>query len=189
MSFTYKLISFFQSNQDNGGSTVGLLASTLEGRNVYMRVVLASERKPLPKQMQYELLLKKRNQQPSFSCARRVYIRGGHGAGVDSGKISRFSFGVGCRVKNLWKMDSGPLVFGNSRSLRGLFYTCRFISKNIAEFRLHRWYPESEQQSDAQIWKIFRPGFKNVRTGAESVSNNVTTATSAFQKGPQFEIA
>jgi len=31
------------------------------------------------------------------------------------------------------------------------------------------------------------PGFINFGTGAES--ENVTTATSAFQKGPQFEIA
>jgi len=56
------LISFFQSNQDNAGSRVDLLASTSEGRNVHMRVVLSSERKPLPQQMQYELLMKKRNQ-------------------------------------------------------------------------------------------------------------------------------
>jgi len=62
VSFTYKLISFFQSHQDNVGSAVGLLASTSEGRNIHMKVVQASERKPLPNQMQYEPLLKKRNQ-------------------------------------------------------------------------------------------------------------------------------
>jgi len=83
-----------------------------------------------------------------------------------------------------------PLViFGSSRSLRGLVYVCHFLSKTITEFRLHRWYPESEQESDSQIGKFFRPGFKNFETGAESVTNNVTTATSAFQKGPQFKIA
>ena len=45
--FTCKLFSFFQSNQDNGGSAAGLLALTWECRNGHMRVVLASERKPL----------------------------------------------------------------------------------------------------------------------------------------------
>ena len=88
------------------------------------------------------------------------------------------------------KMDPEPLViFGSSKSLRGLVYACHFFSKNIAEFRLHRWYPESEQDSDSQIWKFVRPVFKKFGTGAESVTKNVTTATSAFQKGPQFKIA
>jgi len=63
VSFT---CNFFQSNQDNDGSTVGSLALTWECRNVHTRVVLASERKPLPKQMHYELLLKRRNQYPCF---------------------------------------------------------------------------------------------------------------------------
>jgi len=87
-------------------------------------------------------------------------------------------------------MDPDPLdIFGSSRSLRGFVYACHFLNKNIAEFRLHRCYPQSEQESDSQIWKFFRPGLKNVGTDAGSVSKDVTTATSAFQKGPQFKIA
>jgi len=60
-----------------------------------------------------------------------------------------------------------------------------------SEFRLHRWYPESEQESGSQIRKFFVPGsgFKNFGTGAVSEFENVTTATSAFQKAPQFKIA
>ena len=60
--FMCKLFSFFQSNQDNGGSTVGSLALTWECRKIHMRVVLARNRKPLPKQMHYKLLLKRREQ-------------------------------------------------------------------------------------------------------------------------------
>ena len=37
--------------------------------------------------------------------------------------------------------------------------------------------------------KFFGPGFKNFGTGAKSESENVTTATSVFQKGPQFKTA
>ena len=38
--------------------------------------------------------------------------------------------------------------------------------------------PESEQESDSQIWKISGTGFKNFETGAESESEKVTPATS-----------
>jgi len=62
VSFTYKLFYFFQRIQDNGGSTVGLLTLTAECRSVQVRVFLASARKPLPKQMHCELLLKRQNQ-------------------------------------------------------------------------------------------------------------------------------
>jgi len=62
VSFTYKFFYFFQSNQDSRGSTVGLLALTWECRSVHVSMVLASERKQLPKQMHYELLLIRRNQ-------------------------------------------------------------------------------------------------------------------------------
>jgi len=56
------------------------------------------------------------------------------------------------RSQNFVKMDPEPLaIFGSSRSLRGLVYACNFLSKNIAKFRLHRWYPESDQESDFQI--------------------------------------
>ena len=60
MRFACKLFFFFQSNQDNGGSTVSLLALTWECRNVHMRADLVSDRTPLLKQMHYELLLKRR---------------------------------------------------------------------------------------------------------------------------------
>jgi len=114
VSFTYKLFSFFQSNQDNGGSTVGLLAITWVCRNVRMKVVLVSERKPLPKQMHYELLLKRGNQQPSLLVyqkdlhQRRSRIRS---AGVDSGRILPCCFGPGAGVgiKNLWKFGPGVI--------------------------------------------------------------------------------
>ena len=43
-----------------------------------------------------------------------------------------------------------------SRSILGGLYKCHFSRKNIAKFWLHRWQPESEQESDSQIWKICR---------------------------------
>ena len=46
------------------------------------------------------------------------------------------------------------VIFGSSRSLNGL-YTCYILSKNIAEFWLHRWYTKSEQEPDSHNWKIF----------------------------------
>jgi len=55
--------------------------------------------------------------------------------------ILRFSFEPGVGVKTLRKTGPGSRVshfFGSNRSLRGL-YACHFLSKNIAEFRLHRW--------------------------------------------------
>ena len=64
--FACKLFSFFQRNQDNGGSTAGLLALTWECRNIHMRAVLVSDRKPLPKQMNYKLLLKRRKSITKF---------------------------------------------------------------------------------------------------------------------------
>ena len=90
-------------------------------------------------------------------------------------------FGPGSGIKKFWKTGSGSgviFIFG-SRILRGL-YKCDFLSKNIAEFRLHRWLPEYEQESDSQIWQNFGPGswFKIFATGAESESENVTPATS-----------
>jgi len=57
--------------------------------------------------------------------------RGGHGSGVDSGRILRFTFGPESRVKNCEKPDPDPVslvIFGSSRSLRGL-YKCYFLSK------------------------------------------------------------
>ena len=45
------------------------------GRSVHVRVVPASERKPLPKKMHYELLLKDKTNNPLSYCARRVYAK------------------------------------------------------------------------------------------------------------------
>ena len=81
------------------------------------------------------------------------------------------------------------LFSGSAGVWVSFFYACNFLSENIAEFRLHRWWTESEQESDSQIWKLFRPGFKHFGTGAESESEKVTTAAFAFQKSPQFKIA
>jgi len=40
---------------------------------------------------------------------------------------------------------------------------------NIAELQLHQWLPETEQESDSQIFKFSnpKPGFKNFGTEAE----------------------
>ena len=50
------------------------------------------------------------------------------------------------------KLDLDPesLFIFSIRTLSG-FHIWHFLSKNLAEFRLHRWQPESEQESDSQI--------------------------------------
>ena len=52
----------------------------------------------------------------------------------------------------------------------------------MGNFQLHRWKPESEQESDSQMRKIsgsgFGPGFKNFGTGAESESEKWTPTSS-----------
>ena len=78
----------------------------------------------------------------------------------------------------IWeKLDADPgslFNFGSSRSLCG-----HFLNKNMGKLRLDRWlFPESEQESDSQIWKIAGPGLKNFGTGTESESEKVTLATS-----------
>ena len=90
------------------------------------------------------------------------HTRGGHGSEVDSGRILHF-----CQtrfIKCLKKTDpESSLIFVSSRCLRGL-HTSHCSSTNIAEYRLHRWLAEFEQESDFQIWKKFGPGcrFKNL---------------------------
>ena len=67
-------------------------------------------------------------------------------------------FGCGDGVKNLWQTGpspESPFVFGSSRSRHGL-YKYHFSSTNNAEFRLHRWLPEFEQDYGFQIWKKIR---------------------------------
>ena len=95
------------------------------------------------------------------------------------------------------KKCNAPLIASHTKWWKKKLYqlrlaidtVCHFLSKNVAEFRLHRWQPECEQESDSQMQKFFGPGFKNFGTGAKSESENVTTATSVFQKGPQFKTA
>ena len=73
---------------------------------------------------------------------------------VDSGRILRFSFrpGSGPGVKNLGKTGHGPGVTFQ-------FLCDHILSKNMGKLRLDWWlYPESEQESDSQIWKIAGPG-------------------------------
>jgi len=65
-SFTCKFFSFFQSNQANGGFTVGLLALIWKCRSIDLRVFLEREGKPLSKQMHYEALLIKQTNNPVF---------------------------------------------------------------------------------------------------------------------------
>jgi len=68
------------------------------------------------------------------------------------------------------------LNFDNSRSFR-----CNFVCKTIVNFRLHRLWQESEQESDSQNWKIsgYGFGFKSFGRRAESGSEKVTLATCA----------
>ena len=65
----------------------------------------------------------------------------------------------------------------SSRSLHGL-YKYHFVSTNSAEFRLHRWLPEFEQESDSCIWKNFGPDSKIPEQGRSQEPENVTSATS-----------
>jgi len=84
------------------------------------------------------------------------YIRGGYGSGVDSGRILRFFFGPGAGVKHLWKNGSGPGVSFHFQEQESVWFSyMAFISKNVAEFRLHHWQSESEQELDSRIWKFF----------------------------------
>jgi len=75
-------------------------------------------------------------------------------------------------------LDPGSIFnFGSSRNLCG-----HFLGKIICELRLDGWLqPESQQESDSQIWRIAGPGFKNFATVAESESEKVTPATSAAE--------
>jgi len=86
-------------------------------------------------------------------------------AGLDSGRILRFSSGPEVTFKFRQQQESA------------WSYKCHFLNKNMGELRLHRLQPESEQELDSQIWKIFGPGLKNYGTGTES--ETVTPATSA----------
>ena len=102
-------------------------------------------------------------------------------AGVDSGEILCFSFGPGAGVKILWKTAPGITFHFQQQESVWFSYFWNFLSKNIAEFRLRRCYSQSEQESDSEIWNFFWSGFNNFGRGADSESENVTTATSAFQ--------
>ena len=119
----------------------------------------------------------------SFWRARRANTKGGYGSGVPESTPES-------KIFEKPHPDPEPLFIFRRSSLCG-FRIRYFLSKNIAEFQPHRWQPESEQESDSEIWKFFGPGsgFKNFKTGADSESEDVTTAISAFQKGPIFKNA
>jgi len=79
-----------------------------------------------------------------------VYSKGGRGSRVN------FHSDPDLESKISEKLDPDPeslVIFGSSRSLCGL-YQCHLSSKNIAEFWLHQWLPESEQKSDSQFEKF-----------------------------------
>ena len=100
-------------------------------------------------------------------------------AGIDSGRILRFSFWPEFGANNLRKTDPKSIFnFGSNRSLRG-----HCLSKNMGKFRLDRWI--------AGIWTGV--GFSNLKncripliriqnsgTGVESKSEKVTPATSVI---------
>jgi len=116
-------------------------------------------------------------------------------ARVDPGRILRFSFrpDAGAEVKNLWKTGPGSGVTFHSQQQESVWFSYMTYPKYK-----HCWM--SVASMVAGVWtgvgfsnlKIFRTRtrirFKNFGTGAESESENVTTATSVFQKGPQFII-
>jgi len=80
----------------------------------------------------------------------------------------------------IWeKMDPDPKLLFDFSSTRSL---CSYFSnKNMGKLWLDQWLqPESEQESDSQIWKIDGPGFKNFGTGVESETEKVTLGTSGF---------
>jgi len=100
----------------------------------------------------------------SVNCSNStVGPRGGHGSGGPESTPAGLCIFLSdpdpeLESKFCAKPDPDPEsieIFGSSRSLRGL-HTCHVLSKNIAEFRFHRWYPESEQESDSQIKKYYR---------------------------------
>jgi len=62
-------------------------------------------------------------------------------------------------VKDCWETGTGvPIIFGSNRSLHGLYKRHCFSTKYIAEFQLHWWLPETDKESDSQIYKISNPG-------------------------------
>jgi len=72
-------------------------------------------------------------------------------------KDSAFFFWLDPEPKICEILDADPaslFIFDSSRYLCGL-YKCYCLCTNIAEFRLHRWLPESEQEPDSQFWKTF----------------------------------
>ena len=123
-------------------------------------------------------------------CA-TVRSRGGHGSGVPESTQAGFCVFSDPEPESKFceKLDPDPeplLIFGSSRSLRGLC-KCHFLSKISAEFRLHRWFQEFEQESGSQIKKKLGSGCKIFGTGAES--ENVALATSGVQPAEQVVVA
>jgi len=92
-----------------------------------------------------------------------------------------FFFGPRSGVKKFVKKpdpDPGSLfIFGSGRSLCG-FCKCHCLITNVAEFRLHRWLPEAEQESVSQIKKKFESRTDSIILEQDSESENVTPANS-----------
>jgi len=82
------------------------------------------------------------------------------------------------------KRDPNPRslsMFGNSGSQHG-FHNCRCLITNIADLRLHRCFPEFEQESGSETWKFCECGFKNFGTAAGF--KNVTPAAYDLRSRP-----
>jgi len=112
-----------------------------------------------------------------LAVIRRPHSRGGTVSGMPESTPAGFCvFLADPESKSCEKPDPESLFnFGSSKSLCG-----HFLSKKMVKLQLDRWLqPESEQESDSQIWKTVGPGFKNFGTGAESESEKVTPTTSA----------
>ena len=87
-------------------------------------------------------------------------------------------------------MKNGPeplVIFGSKRSLHGLFHACNFFSKTLLNFG----YIDSSRNLGIGFLssKIFQTRILKFSNRSGIRVKNVTMATSAFQKGPQFEIA
>jgi len=119
---------------------------------------------------------------PLMMVSKLWRIRGGTGSGLSESTPAGFCVvlsdpDLDLESKIYEKLDPESLFnFGSSRSLCG-----HFLSKNMGKLRWDGWLqPETEQESDSQIWRITGPGsgpgFKNFGTGTES--EKVTLATS-----------
>jgi len=107
--------------------------------------------------------------------ATALQTRGGTGSGVPESTPEGFCVFLSARIRSqkfgkIRTRSESLFNFGRSRSLCG-----QYLSKNMGKLRLdRRLQPETEQESDSQIWNIAGSGLKNFGTGAESESEKVT---------------